>query len=95
MQTRMPLATLAIWAHCWLMFSRLLSSIPSTLSEQFSSCSLPSLYCSAGLLCHKLKTQHLAIMAVECHTIGFGPLTQPIYIPLQSLPTPKQINSAA
>ncbi|CAM9602800.1 unnamed protein product, partial [Bubo scandiacus] len=43
-QARMPLAFLATWAHCWLMFSRLSVNTPRSLSDwQLSSHSSPSL----------------------------------------------------
>jgi len=50
-QTRMPLAFLATWAHCWLMISRMSTSTPRFFStEQLSSHSSPRLWCFMGLL---------------------------------------------
>ncbi|KAK4821657.1 hypothetical protein QYF61_026755 [Mycteria americana] len=39
------------------------------------------------------QVQDLALSLVEPHTIGLGPSIQPVQIPLQSLPTLKQINT--
>ncbi|KAK4824822.1 hypothetical protein QYF61_019672 [Mycteria americana] len=39
------------------------------------------------------QVQDPAIGLVEPHTIGLGPWTQPVQVPLQSLPTLKQINA--
>ncbi|KAK4832950.1 hypothetical protein QYF61_026606 [Mycteria americana] len=41
------------------------------------------------------QVQDLALGLVEPHTIGLGPLIQPVQVPLQSLPTLKQINTPA
>ncbi|GAB0204449.1 hypothetical protein GRJ2_002910500 [Grus japonensis] len=41
------------------------------------------------------QVQDLALSLVESHTIGLGPLIQPVQIPLQSLPALKQINAPA
>ncbi|KAK4823743.1 hypothetical protein QYF61_006012 [Mycteria americana] len=41
------------------------------------------------------QVQDLALGLVEPHTIGLSPLIQPVQIPLQSLPTLKQINTPA
>jgi len=41
------------------------------------------------------QVQDLALGLVEPHTIGLGPSIQPVQIPLQSLPTLKQIDTAA
>ncbi|KAK4831110.1 LOW QUALITY PROTEIN: hypothetical protein QYF61_015413 [Mycteria americana] len=39
------------------------------------------------------QVQDLALGLVEPHTIGLGPSIQPVQVPLQSLPTLKQINT--
>ncbi|KAK4817635.1 hypothetical protein QYF61_021781 [Mycteria americana] len=39
------------------------------------------------------QVQDLALGFVEPHTIDLSPLIQPVQVPLQSLPTPKQINT--
>jgi len=39
--------------------------------------------------------QDPALGLVELHTVGLGPSIQPVQIPLQSLPTLEQINTAA
>ena len=41
------------------------------------------------------KVQDPALGLVEIHTVGFGPSIQPVQIPLQSLPTFKQIDTPA
>ncbi|KAK4814102.1 hypothetical protein QYF61_008197 [Mycteria americana] len=41
------------------------------------------------------QVQDLALGLVKPHTIGLGPCIQPVQIPLQSLPTLKQIDTAA
>jgi len=41
------------------------------------------------------QAQDLALGLVEPHTVGLIPLIQPVQIPLQSLPTLKQINISA
>ncbi|KAK4832946.1 hypothetical protein QYF61_026602 [Mycteria americana] len=41
------------------------------------------------------QVQDLALGLVEPHTIGLGPSIQPVQVPLQSLPTLKQINTPA
>jgi len=40
------------------------------------------------------QVQDPALGPVEAHTVGLGPLIQPVQIPLQSLPTLKQINTS-
>ncbi|KAK4814832.1 hypothetical protein QYF61_027805 [Mycteria americana] len=41
------------------------------------------------------QVQDLALGLVEPHTVGLGPSIQPVQVPLQSLPTLKQINTPA
>ncbi|KAK4823418.1 hypothetical protein QYF61_001873 [Mycteria americana] len=41
------------------------------------------------------QVQDLVLSLVEPHTIGLGPSIQPVQVPLQSLPTLKQINTPA
>ncbi|KAK4814106.1 LOW QUALITY PROTEIN: hypothetical protein QYF61_008201, partial [Mycteria americana] len=41
------------------------------------------------------QVQDLALILVEPHTIGLGPWIQPVQVPLQSLPTLEQIDTAA
>ncbi|KAK4817962.1 hypothetical protein QYF61_003482 [Mycteria americana] len=41
------------------------------------------------------QVQDLALSFVEPHTVGLGPSIQPVQVPLQSLPTLKQINTPA
>ncbi|KAK4827977.1 hypothetical protein QYF61_022679 [Mycteria americana] len=41
------------------------------------------------------QVQDPALSLVESHTIGLGQLIQPVQIPLQSLPTLKEINASA
>jgi len=41
------------------------------------------------------EVQELAFGLVEPHTVGLSPFVQPVQIPLQSLPTLKQIDTSA
>ena len=53
-QARMPLAFLAVWAHCWLMFSRVLISTPRSISHGASGkvpCSSMPVFFSTGSSC--------------------------------------------
>ncbi|KFP04029.1 Neuronal acetylcholine receptor subunit alpha-4 [Calypte anna] len=60
---RMPLAFLATWAHCWLMFSFLAIQTPRSLSAWLLSIhSVPSLELPMGLLWPKCRTRHLAVL---------------------------------
>ena len=68
-QARMPLAFLATWTHCWLMFSRLLTSTPRSFSAgQLSSHSSPSLWCCMRLLWPKCRTWH-NLFSKACTTL--------------------------
>ena len=50
-QAMMPFAFLATWAHCWLMFSQVLTNTPRSFSpERLSNHSAPSLQHCLGLL---------------------------------------------
>jgi len=87
-QARIPLALLATWAHCWLMFRRLSTKV------LFHWAAFQSLFCKPVALHGVFATQvqNLALDLVEPHTTGPSPSLQPVQIPLQSLPTFKQID---
>jgi len=51
LEARMPLAFLAPWAHCWLMFSRLLTSTPRSNSAGQLSRHSPPQACSVAWGC--------------------------------------------
>ncbi|KAK4811014.1 hypothetical protein QYF61_015718 [Mycteria americana] len=86
----MPLAFLATWAHCWLIFSQLLTNTPSWAAFQPL---FPKPVALHGVAV--AQVQDLAPSLVKPHTIGSSPLIQPVQVPLQSLPTLKQINTPA
>ena len=85
-QIRMPLA---IWAHCWLMFSQHSQAL-------FCQATFQPLCPKSILLPEVVMTQvqHLAFCLLEYCTTGCSPSVQLIPIPLQSLPILKQISSA-
>ncbi|KAK4827393.1 hypothetical protein QYF61_017798 [Mycteria americana] len=91
----MPLAFLATWAHCWLIFRRLSTNTPRFFSaRQLSSIALyPKPVALHGVAV--AQVQDLALSLVEPHTIGLSPSIQPVQAPLQSLPTLQQINTPA
>jgi len=88
-QARMPLAFLATWAHCWLMFSQLSTNTPRSWAA-FQPL-LPRPVALYGVVV--TKVQDLALGLVEPHTAGLSPSIQSVQIPLQSLPTLKQIDT--
>ncbi|KAK4815138.1 hypothetical protein QYF61_017579 [Mycteria americana] len=79
------LAFLATWAHCWLIFRRLSTNTPSFPAT------LPKPVALHGVAV--AQVQDLALGLVKPHTIDLGPSIQPVQVPLQSLPTLKQINT--
>jgi len=63
MHPRIPLAFLAIRAHCWLMVKLLSTSTPRSLSaELLSNRSTPSLYRCMGLFVPRCRTLHLPLL---------------------------------
>ena len=90
----MPLAFLATWAHCRLIFSQLSTSTPWVLFRQAAFHPLfPNPVALHGVTVTHM--QHPALSLVEFHTTGLGPSIQPVQIPLQSLSTLKQFNNPA
>ncbi|KAK4817555.1 hypothetical protein QYF61_020004 [Mycteria americana] len=92
----MPLAFLATWAHCWLIFRRLSTNTPRSFSAG------PSLLAAFQPLFPKpvalhgvavTQVQDPTLSLVEPHTVDLSPSIQPVQVPLQSLPTLKQINT--
>ncbi|KAK4826411.1 hypothetical protein QYF61_008944 [Mycteria americana] len=93
-QARMPLAFLATWAHCWLIFSRLSINIPRSFSTgQFFQPLFPKPVALHGVVVTQVQDPALGL--VESHTIGLSTSIQPVQILPQSLPTLKQINTPA
>jgi len=91
LQTRLLLAFLANWAHCWLVFSQLLIMTPrSFTARQLSSHFSPKPVQLHGVV--MTQVQDLALTLVQYHLTGLSPSTQPIQVPLQSLPTLRQIH---
>jgi len=90
----MPLAFLTTWARWWLLFSRLLTNTPQVL---FRRAAFQPLFLkpveSHGVVV--TQVQDTAFSLFESHTIGLIPSIQPVWIPLQSLPTFKQIDPPA
>ena len=86
-QARVPLAFLATWAHCWFMFSWLSANSP----RSFSSVQ-PSSHCPKPVVLHRVFVQDPALGLVEAYTTGLEPPIQPVQIPLQGLPTFKQVS---
>ena len=84
-QARMPLAFLATWAHCWLMFSRLSTNHPQVLFRRAAfQPLLPKPAVLHGVVV--TKVQDLALGLAVPHTVGLSPSIQAVQIPLQSLP---------
>ncbi|KAK4819049.1 hypothetical protein QYF61_024688 [Mycteria americana] len=85
----MLLAFLATWAHCWLIFRRLSTNTP----RSFSAWQLSKPVALHGVAV--AQVQDLALSLIEPHTIGPSPSIQPVQVPLQSLPSLKQIDTPA
>ena len=63
MHPRIPLASLATRAHCWLMVNLWFPSTPRSLfTELLSSRSAPSLYWCMGLFLPRCRTLHLLLL---------------------------------
>ena len=91
-EARMPLAFLATWTHCWLMFSRRSTSTPRFFFHWAAfQPLLPKPVALQGVVV--TQGQDPALGLVEHHTIDFSPSIQSVQIPLHSLPSLKQINS--
>ncbi|PKU39790.1 hypothetical protein llap_9902 [Limosa lapponica baueri] len=90
-QTRMLLAFLATWAHCWLTFSRQSTNAPRSFSARQLQplCPKPVGLHGVGVT----QVQDPALGLVEPHPIGLSPSIQPVQIPLQSPPTLQQVDT--
>ncbi|KAJ7410693.1 integral membrane protein dgcr2 idd [Pitangus sulphuratus] len=88
----MPLAFLATWAHCWLMFTAAVNQHPQVL---FPPSSFPATLPKPAELRGVIVTQayDTELHLVEVHTIGLGPSIQTVQIPLQGCPALQQINA--
>ncbi|RMC14154.1 hypothetical protein DUI87_09244 [Hirundo rustica rustica] len=87
-EARMPLALLATWAHCWLMFSRLSPVPPGPF---------PPGHCPATPIKPQevivAKVQDSALGLIKLHLIRLCPSIQLFHISLQSPPIFQQINT--
>jgi len=83
-RARMPLAFLATWAHCWLMFSRLSTKHPKILFcwAAFQPL-LPKPVAWHGVVVTTVQDPALGL--VETHTVGLGPSIRSVQILLQTL----------
>ncbi|RMC05412.1 hypothetical protein DUI87_18603 [Hirundo rustica rustica] len=92
-QARMPLALLATWAHCWLMFScwHQCPQVPFCLGTVQPH--RPQPITLQGVIV--AKVQDLALGRIKLHLIGLGLSIQPIQVPLQSSPTLQQIKTCS
>ncbi|RMC10178.1 hypothetical protein DUI87_12978 [Hirundo rustica rustica] len=90
-QARMPLALLATWAHCWLMFSccHQHPQVPFLLGTVQPQCPQPVTL--QGVVVAKVQDSALGL--TKLHPIGLCPSIQPFQISLQSPPTFQQINT--
>uniref|UniRef100_A0A8B9BYU4 Small ribosomal subunit protein RACK1 n=1 Tax=Anser brachyrhynchus TaxID=132585 RepID=A0A8B9BYU4_9AVES len=87
----MPLAFLATWARRQLVFRRALHPQILFLCTAFEP------ICAEPVALHGVvvpQVQDLALNLVEPHPIGLYPLTHPVQVPLQGLPTPQQPNTS-
>ena len=87
---RMPLTSLATWACCWLMFSQVAINTPRCICSTVFQllCSKP-----VALPGMAVATAQDPELVVELHPIGLCPAIQPDQIPLQGLPTPREIDT--
>ncbi|RMC17439.1 hypothetical protein DUI87_06021 [Hirundo rustica rustica] len=87
-QARMPLAFLAIWAHCWLMSSQY-ALVPFCLATVQPLC--PQYVALHGVVVAKVQGQDLGL--IEPHVTGLYPSIQSVHIPQKNLPTLQQTNT--
>ncbi|RMC15738.1 hypothetical protein DUI87_07942 [Hirundo rustica rustica] len=90
-QARMPLALLATWAHCWLMFScwHQHPQVPFLLGT--AQPHLPQPVTLQGVIVAKVQDSALGL--IKPHPIGLCPSVQPFQVSLQSHPTFQQIDT--
>ncbi|RMC17355.1 hypothetical protein DUI87_05936 [Hirundo rustica rustica] len=90
-QARMPLALLATWAHCWLMFScwHQHPQVPFLLGTVQPHRPQPIML--QGVIV--AKVQELALGLIKLHLTGLCPSIQPSQVSLQSHPTFQQIDT--
>ncbi|TRZ24887.1 hypothetical protein HGM15179_002236 [Zosterops borbonicus] len=90
-QARMPLASLATWAHCRLMFSCCHQNpqVPFCLGTVQPH--HPQPITLQGVIVAKVQDSALGLM--KLHPIGLCPSIQPFQVSLQSPPTFEQINT--
>ncbi|RMC10298.1 hypothetical protein DUI87_13100 [Hirundo rustica rustica] len=90
-QARMPLALLATWAHCWLMFSccHQYPQVPFCLGTVQPH--RPQPITLQGVIA--AKVQDLALGLIKLHLVRLCPSVQPFQISLQSPPIFQQIDT--
>jgi len=79
MQARMPLASLATWARCWLMFSQLPANYPHILFLQAASSHLPQACRTAWGCCDSSAGPGTWSSCSSSHWPQ--PIDQPVHIP--------------
>ncbi|TRZ25703.1 hypothetical protein HGM15179_001422 [Zosterops borbonicus] len=90
-QARMPLALLASWAHCWLMFS-FCHQHPQVLFHLGTvqpHCPQPAML--QGVVAAKMQDSTLGL--IKLHFVGLCLSTQPFQVSLQSHPIFQQIDT--
>ncbi|RMC03548.1 hypothetical protein DUI87_20748 [Hirundo rustica rustica] len=92
-QARMPLAFLATWVHCWLMFSHChqYPQVPFLLDTVQPHRPQPIML--QGVIVAKMQDSALGL--VKHHLIGLCPSIQPFQVSLQSHLTFQQINTCS
>ncbi|PKU44632.1 hypothetical protein llap_5068 [Limosa lapponica baueri] len=90
-QARMLLVFLATWAHCWLMFSLLLTNTPRSFSARQLQPLCPRPVALQGVVVNQVEDPALGLG--EPHPVGLSPPIQPVRIPLQSLSTLQQVDT--
>ncbi|RMC15497.1 hypothetical protein DUI87_07689 [Hirundo rustica rustica] len=90
-QARMPLALLAIWARCWLMFSSCYQNpqVPFLLGTVQPHCPQPVTL--EGVIVAKVQDSALGL--IKLHLVRLCPSIQLVQISLQSHPIFQQINT--
>ncbi|TRZ25691.1 hypothetical protein HGM15179_001410 [Zosterops borbonicus] len=91
-QAKMPLAFLATWAHCWLMFSYCHQNpqVPFLLDTVQPHCPQPAML--QGVVA---KMQDSTLGLIKLHLVRLCPSIQPFQVSLQSHPTSQQINACS
>ncbi|RMC06331.1 hypothetical protein DUI87_15762 [Hirundo rustica rustica] len=93
-QARMPLALLATWAHCWIMFVQLLSPAPpGPFPPGHCPATLSPGYNAAGGFVAKVQDSALGL--IKLHLVRLCPSIQQFQVSLQDRPTFQQISTCS